>query len=355
MSTSLAIVAPRARRADAPTPPWQAFLVAKPEVTSLTIEEVARKYLEHEALVGRRGMRTLASAVEKHVIEPFGAMLGRELLTEHVIAWVRAQVAGDYAPETVWRHRSHLSGVCEHGIRLGAFDRNPCLHLPRGTMPSKRPRDKHRNAREMLRAAQVDRVLVVAPQMRRILWALCALAGLRFGEAAGLTWGQINRAKPLDELTIDRSWDCVLRRLGPTKTDEVRLVPVHPRLARLLRLQRDWFVETYKRAPNARDPVAPFVHMYRDTRDPQRWHVTTARKWWRRDLADAHVPRPISGPRKLHCARHTFISLLANAKVPREVRMAMTHSTDEGDAHAAYSHFEWSTLCDAVMKLGVGP
>ena len=76
------------------------------------------------------------------------------------------------------------------------------------------------------------------------------------------------------------------------------------------------------------------------------------------DLAarELGVPRPAAGPRKMHCARHTFISLLARAGVPEETRKTMTHTTTHGDdAHSAYVWLDWPTLCDGVCRLGVGP
>lgn len=358
MLDSLGRMAPRARRIDAEIPPWRDYLVAKPEVTHLTVAEVAQLWLAYVEQHGRRSMADARSAVGKHVVGSFGPLDCRDLEADHVVAWIRAQRVADYSPASIRRHLSYLTQVLEHARRLGALDAaNPCRHLPAGTLPPKRARDPHRNAREVLSASQIDALLRTAPTMRRTLWALCVLAGLRFGEAAAVRWGSITSARPLDELVIDRSWDCRSRRFGPTKTGEVRLVPVHPRLRRQIELAHAWFVETYHRAPEAGDLVAPFVHMYRNVLSPQPWHETTALKWWRRDLAEAGVRRPAQGPRKLHCARHTFITLLARAGVQVETRKAMTHTmaVDADDAHSAYVHLDWHTLCAAVVKLGVSP
>jgi integrase len=56
------------------------------------------------------------------------------------------------------------------------------------------------------------------PEDRRVLYALKALAGLRHGEAAELTWSRYDTTqKPLAAIRLER-----------TKTKVPRQIPVHP-------------------------------------------------------------------------------------------------------------------------------
>ena len=87
--------------------------------------------------------------------------------------------------------------------------------------------------------------------------------------------------------------------------------------------------------------------------EPQPWHEGSALRWWRADLRAAGIPRPAAGPRKLHCTRHTFSSLLARAGVARNVRESMTHTEQERNAADGYVHLDWRTVCAAIVKLGV--
>jgi integrase len=72
------------------------------------------------------------------------------------------------------------------------------------------------------------------PEDRRVLYALKALAGLRHGEVAGLTWRQYDATlEPLGGLSLER-----------TKTQVPRRVPVHPTLARAL---AEWKLSAWRR------------------------------------------------------------------------------------------------------------
>jgi integrase len=55
--------------------------------------------------------------------------------------------------------------------------------------------------------------------------------------------------------------------------------------------------------------------------------------------------------KSFHSLRHTFVSRLANADVPADVRKALAgHDTDE--AHARYTHLAFTKQIEALAKLG---
>jgi site-specific recombinase XerD len=51
-----------------------------------------------------------------------------------------------------------------------------------------------------------------------------------------------------------------------------------------------------------------------------------------------------------HSLRHSFSSILANAGVAQEMRMALTGHTTRA-IHAKYTHHEWEPLRDAFAAL----
>lgn len=84
------------------------------------------------------------------------------------------------------------------------------------------------------------------------------------------------------------------------------------------------------------------------------WGQTTLLRRWHEVLERAGVAHPATGPRRLHAARHTFASLLVRAGAAGRSVRAITHdSTADGSTFARYVHLDWSSLCEAVLKLEI--
>src|SRR6185437_5682580 len=97
------------------------------------------------------------------------------------------------------------------------------------------------------------------PSERRLLYALKAIAGLRHGEAAALRWRAYDATvEPLGKLTVAFAFSTPAKRIKSTKTGEVRYVPVHPTLAKLLAAWKlaGW-ERTYGRTPGLDDLIVP--------------------------------------------------------------------------------------------------
>lgn len=71
---------------------------------------------------------------------------------------------------------------------------------------------------------------------RRVFYELLALAGLRDGEAAALTWSAVDTTqKPLQRLVIGQAFNSNLSVIKSVKMATPRWVPVHRVLAALLK------------------------------------------------------------------------------------------------------------------------
>lgn len=166
-------------------------------------------------------------------------------------------------------------------------------------------------------------------------------------------WGDLRAVGPLHQLRIERSWSCRRQCLTPTKTGVARSVPVHPKLFALLETWRREQRHRLRRPVADTDLICP--------RTPLRWFEggvywgqTTLLRRWHEVLERAGVAHPATGPRRLHAARHTFASLLVRAGAAERSVRAITHdSTADGSTFARYVHLDWSSLCEAVLKLEI--
>lgn len=285
-----------------------------------------------------------------------GTELGAKPITEvapqDVLAWVRAlaqkpsghQTGGTLAPKTV----RAMFGALKRLFRAAVFERavasTPCV-LPPGSVPKavdKVPgaRRQWRSRREEVEALISD---VRVPADRHPLWALFFLAGLRAGEVFALRWKHIDaRRKPLGCLTVERSYSTARRVEKTTKTGAVREVPVHPTLAAIL---AEWKLSGWERAhgrrPTPDDLVVPNDRGGHRTVDTVNRSLTV-------DCAAAEVTR-----RRLHGARHTFISLAIDDGARADVLAKVTHTRPQSSAFDVYREESWETLCAEVAKLKV--
>ena len=113
----------------------------------------------------------------------------------------------------------------------GLIDRSPCI-LTRYQIGDAVDANPDWRDQAIFTRAELETLIsdTRVPPDRRVLYALQGLAGLRYGEAAGLKWLHYDSARlPLGRLMIRRSYD-----KQQTKTSTRRDTPVHPTLAAIL-------------------------------------------------------------------------------------------------------------------------
>jgi integrase len=76
-------------------------------------------------------------------------------------------------------------------------------------------------------------VFVAARSSVALQYALKALAGMRHGEVAALTWRAIDyTTEPLARIHVVRAYNSATGQIKTTKTEDGRAVPMHPRWRR---------------------------------------------------------------------------------------------------------------------------
>lgn len=134
-------------------------------------------------------------------------------------AWVK-RLSATLAPGTVENVYRAVSGLMRAAVRDRVISTNPCdeIELPRKPKVEIVPPT----------VEQVEQLLGAMPARYRILGTLAAGAGLRLGEALGLTVDRVNFLKRT--LRVDRQLVTIAGkepRFGPPKTDSsVRTVPL---------------------------------------------------------------------------------------------------------------------------------
>lgn len=335
----------------------------RPQVAAeLPFRELVETYRARERASGGRSpsaLATLDDVLDGHLLPAFGGLQAHALDVRYPLALIDAHAHQGFAGSTTRKVLSTLSAIFEFSWSTGAQLANPVRLVPRSELPSPRPRDRLRAQLEVLSLDQVRAVLGDRSVLRfdeRLLFGVLLLTGARFGEAAGLQWGDLARdVGPLaGQLRIARSWDCKRHTLASTKAGEPRLVPVMRQLAELLDEARAWFQRRWRRDPLPGEIVCRYLPP-RQGGEWRLWSETTAIETWRRALVQLGIPHPATGPRRLHATRHTFVSLALKADAQERALEPVTHAPSSGDgrgsAFGLYGHFDWADTCRAVAKL----
>lgn len=192
--------------------------------------------------------------------------------------------------------------------------------------------------RSTFTVAQISDLLAIADAEWQGMILLGACAGMRIGDASRLTWGSIQ----FDRKTIS---------YFPQKTAKGRNrkpleVPLLPDLERhLLTLP----VGTDN--PNA--PLFPKLHRM-NAGGCNGLSARFQKMMHRAEIFASEDERKIKGKGRrfndltFHSLRHTFVSLMANLNISKEMRMKLAGHTSE--AHNRYTHFEMNTFHDALKE-----
>jgi integrase len=134
-------------------------------------------------------------------------------------------------------------------------------HCQAGDLPKQRDRDPAWRSQGTFTVDEVERLISdpAIPVERRVQYALKALAGMRHGEAAALTWRAIDyTAEPLARINVVRGYNSTTDKIKTTKTENGRAVPMHLTLAKILAAWRlSHWSRPYGRQPTLDDLVVP--------------------------------------------------------------------------------------------------
>lgn len=328
------------------------FAAGPPTVASWLPKWVA------ERKSGVQTWRNDEAVMRLHVLPALGERRLDEVRPKHVVDLVRSWRArtGDeaMAPKSIYNAYSSLSAFFRDAALEDLIAATPCV-LTKHQLGPKVDANPEWRATAMFSRAELELLISDArvPMDRRVYYALCGLAGLRYGEASGLLWRNTLVPVPeypgeLDMLQIAFSYG----RPFP-KGDVTRPVPCHPTLAALLaQWKLTGWRELFGRAPGPDDLVVPLPHDAPSKHG--RWRT---KDWVRRRLAGA---RGVSGDlealglrhRRGHDLRRAFISLARSAGARTEILRRVTHRPPR-EVIEGYTTFEWPVVCAEVLKLQV--
>ncbi len=307
-----------------------------------------RRYAEHWSKI--RTDQGLASAhddftrLRLHALPTLGSLQLQDVRPRHIRDLVKSlRAKGKLAPRSI----RHVYGALHTMFRDAVVDElipgNPCI-LKRGELPKRMDKDPRWRATAVFTRGEVEQILSSdrLPPDRRILYALLALAGLRFGEASALRWHSYDATlEPLGRLLIASSWSTRRSKEKSTKTEQPRSVPVHPLLASIL---AEWKLSGWSlmmgRPPTQDDLIIP-------SRRGANRGCNHSLVRFREDLSRLGLRR-----RRQHDLRRTFISLARTDGARKDVLERCTHGS-RGDIVDLYTELPWALLCEEVAKLKV--
>src|SRR4029077_8487293 len=263
------------------------------------------------------------------------------------------------AGRTVHNVYSSLCAVFRDAAIEGAIEQSPCILTARQLGPKLDKDREWRAAALFTRAEVVDLISSpVIPWDRRVTYALELLTGNRPGESASLRWRHYDAAKtPLGSLTIAHALNSKVGVVKGTKTDAVKVVPVHPVLAAIL---AEWKLSGWEkmvgRAPKPDDLIGPLppedagARPKRVGAEPFRTTYYSGRRWRERDL-------PALGwrARRHYDTRSTFITLaLEDGAAPEITKPGVPHPRRARNAFDGYDRGDrWERTCAEVAKLSI--
>jgi integrase len=313
----------------------------------LTVERYAQVWARARKARGVSTADADLSRLEKHAFPSIGTLRLAEVRTRHVRDVVHAlkarcgQGETDLAPRSVRHVAATLHMLFAEALVDELVTSNPCV-FKRGDLPKKIDKDPSWRAGAIFTREEVESLISAesVPLDRRMFYALMFFTGCRFGEVSALRWSAYDTTrKPLGHLLVTTSFNSKSKKEKSTKTEQVRQVPVHPVLAKLL---AEWKLSGWRqffdKPAGSNDLIVPSRTM-ENRKSSHSWQK------FAQDLDQLGLRR-----RRMHDARRTFITLGLYDGARRDILEAITHGP-RGDIMSVYTTLPWDLLCTELTKL----
>ena len=259
---------------------------------------------------------------------PFAGKPMKQVRRSDVETWIKQMNAAGLAPGTIKTRYVNVRSVFRAAVKDRVIGSDPTdgVRLPRGRRADV--------AMSIPTPEEVGQLMAVADERFQPFIALCAFAGLRLGEAAGVQLGDIDFLRK--SLKVSRQVQRVNGGGDRRTSAEVRLGA-----RRLPRRQPGRTARRARRPPTA-PPASNRWLFAGEGDDPP--HQNTVGYWWRKTLRDAGL----SGI-KLHDLRHFYASgLIAAGCDVVTVQRSLGHSKATTTLNT-YAHL-WPTAEDRTRK-----
>jgi len=314
----------------------------------LTLRLYVQRRVEARTKEGIVSAREEESRFRVHVLPKLGDIPLTELRRHHVRDFVHdlkvkiGEHGQPLAPRTARHVYDDLRRYLEDAVVDELLTVNPC-RLPRNEVPKKKDNDPAWRRGARFSAPEVRQIIFAETleTLRRVLWSLHFLGGLRPGETFALRFGHYDpTARPLGKLVVTYAFNTKMHAEKLTKTECVRDVPVHPVLGEILDWwRREGWERVMGRPPQDDDLIVP-------TPEGLNLNGNMVLRWFYEDL-ELLVLRK----RQLRTARRTFISLCRDGGADKNLLRFITHPPPRQDVLDGYTTPAWPVLCGLVMCL----
>ena len=315
----------------------------EPAAAPTTVRQYERRWTAERQAQGVWSAEDEGGRLRLHALPVLGHLALGDVRPRHVRDLLRSLRANTtLAPRTLRHVYRGLHTMFRDAVVDELVPSNPCV-LKRHDLPKAADKDATWRAGAVFSRDELEQLLSDerVPEDRRVLNALLALAGLRFGEASALRWRNYDTTlEPLGRILIASSWSTARRIEKATKAEQPRLVPVHPVLARVLATWKaGGWQRMMGRTPGPDDLIIPS----RLGRNRSRHHAL--------DKFHEDLGRLGLRPRRQHDLRRTFITLARIDGARSDVLETVTHGGRGDSVLDLYTTFPWTIVCEEVAKL----
>jgi len=300
-----------------------------PQPTLTPLRELIGRWLEAKELSNARNTHVRYHQVAKDFINFVGAsrldMPPSYIQAQDVQGFIlklakKGQTASNCAVKL-----KILRNLFKMATRQGMISHNPAeaVDLPRGV----------RHTREAFSVAELQSTLPYADQNWKLMILLGAYAGMRIGDAASLSWNNID----LEKKTITYLPKKKAHQPGAKKLT----VPIHPDLLQAI----------LEFPVNSKTPTAPLMPALAQLSSAGRSGLSSQfGKLLIRAGIDT-LQEKTQGQRTFqaktfHSLRHTFVSMMAESGVSQELRKEL--AGHDSDVHRTYTHYSDATYRKAI-------
>jgi len=261
------------------------------EAAEQTLTRHLKDYIDELTVLGRTKKHISNSKFRiERLMQECRWMLPKDVHADNFVTWRSQQK--DMAPKTQNEYLNAISAFLRWMEVNGRMAGHPLKHIRKVDVRGRQARRRAFTAEEFSR-------LIAVGSRHRPLYLAAAYTGLRQGELLQLIW---------HDLHLDEATPYLCARASTTKNRKEAILPLHPKLAEVLRQHRPGHAQ-------------PEDAVFNATAHPERPLF--------RDMEKASIPKVDPGGRKLdfHSLRYTFATNLAkNGATQRVTQELMRHS-----------------------------
>lgn len=192
---------------------------------SITIESLMNRYISAQIPINKTSSRDRYTALKNHLLNCHRSLNVDDCTEKKAIAFISYLQECELNGRTINMYLTAIRAVWKWAIKRGITQINPWLDLKVENEPKKPANPFSRNEMSQIVAAFDGSYY---QNFVRFLFG----AGCRTGEAIALHWDAVS--DDCSEVWFRQSWNLRLKQVTPTKTNEIRLVPLSPGIQSML-------------------------------------------------------------------------------------------------------------------------